>query len=171
MLVRQIRSSLLVLAVLAGVSACSSSGPFPQGSGPEPMLSVERFLQAANTGDLESMARIFGTVEGPILGRVGSPVGCAFRRMGSWVGVSRRCYSWQSVEVRLNTIALILAHDDYRLRSESALPGRRAPTRTVTVDLQRQGRTFEAVPFVVVRAGNGQWLVEEIGLDRVTGAR
>lgn len=169
--VQRTARALLLLPLLMGAAACSSTGPFTQTSGPEPMLSVERFLQAANTRDLESMSRLFGTVDGPILGRVGSPVGCAFRRMGSWVGVSRRCDSWQAVEVRLNTIAQILEHDDYRLRGESSLAGRRAPTRTITVDLERGGRTFEAVPFVVVRSENGQWLVEEVGLDRITGAR
>ena len=35
-------------------------------AGVQPILSVERFLQVANTGDLEAMALIFGTADGPI---------------------------------------------------------------------------------------------------------
>jgi hypothetical protein len=140
-------------------------------AGPQPQLSVERFLQAANTRDLEAMARIFGTSRGPITDRAGSSVGCAFRRMGSWIGLSRRCLSWQQIEVRMNTIAYILRHDDYRMRSESTVAGRAHPTTRVGVDLVQGPERYQDVPFFVVRTSGGQWLVEEIGLERITAAR
>jgi len=140
-------------------------------AGPQPQLSVERFLQAANTRDLEAMARIFGTEDGPIADEAGSTLGCAFRRMGSWIGLSGRCTSWQQIELRMNTIAYILRHDDYRMRSETTVAGRRAPTTRVGVDLEWGRERYQDVPFVVVRAGGGEWMIEEIGLERITGAR
>jgi hypothetical protein len=161
---------LLIGLLLAG-PGCASSGPPAGMAGPEPMLSVERFLQAANTQDFEAMAHIFGTDKGAVARLPGSTFGCAFRRVGSWMRLSTRCVSWQSIEVWMNTIALVLQHDDYRIRSDNPVAGRRSPTRRVMVDLERGGRRFEQVPFVVVRVGEGRWLVEEVGLERVTGAR
>lgn len=164
--------AILVAGVVALSASCASSGPRATGpmAGPEAMLSVERFLQAANTRDLDAMARIFGTEEGPMAERAGSTVGCAFKRMGSWVGLSRRCIRWERIELQMNTIALILQHDDYRIRSESSVAGRRHPTTRVGVDLERGSQRYQDVPFVVVRAPDGRWLIEEVGLDRITAA-
>jgi hypothetical protein len=133
-------------------------------AGIAPILSVERFLQAANTGDLESMARIFGTAEGSIADRTGGPLGCAFKRMGSWIGLGDGCLSWSEIELRMNAIAVILQHDDYRVQEESPVPGRQRPTTQVSVDIQRGGEQFADVPFTVVQSADGRWLVEEIGL-------
>lgn len=163
--------SLLVAAFVLLASGCATSGPAGAEPGPEPVLSVERFLQAANERDLETMAYLFGTDDGPVAGRTGSPVGCAFRRMGSWIGLAGRCASWQNIELQMNTIALILEHDDYRIGSESRVPGRRSATSRVMVDVERDGREYRDVPFVVVRAGAGEWLIEEVGLERITGGR
>lgn len=165
------RPLLLVGVALLLVSGCASGPPTPSGPAPgvAPMLSVERFLQAANAEDLHTMARIFGTERGSMADNTGSPIGCAFKRMGSWVGISRRCNNWQELELRMNAIALILRHDDYRVRSESAVPGRTSPTTRIGVDLDRGNERFPDVPFVVVQSRDGRWLVEEIGLQRVTG--
>lgn len=132
------------------------------------MLSVERFLQASNTRDLDSMARIFGTANGPIADQTGSPVGCTFRRLGSWFGMGQRCLSWTEIEVRMDAIAQILRHDDYRIREESQVAGRRHPTTRIGVDLTRGSSRYDNVPFVVVQASGGRWLLEEIGLERLT---
>jgi len=140
-------------------------------AGPQPQLSVERFLQAANTRDLEAMSRIFGTSKGPIADRAGSTLGCAFKRMGSWMRLSRRCISWQEIEVRMNTIAYILRHDDYRMRSETRVAGRRSPTTRVGVDLVVGRQEHLNIPFVVVQTSGGQWLIEEIGLETITASR
>lgn len=133
-----------------------------------PALSVERFLQAANSGDLQSMSRIFGTADGPIADQTGSTFGCAFKRMGSWFGLADRCLSRQEMELRLNAIAQILRHDDYRIMRESEVAGRRYRTSRVGVDIHQGNSRFEDVPFLVVRAPDGRWLVEEIGLERIT---
>lgn len=138
-------------------------------AGVAPMLSVERFLQAANTQDLDTMARIFGTYNGPV-GDTGSTFGCAFRRMGSWIGVTQRCLTRVDVELRMNALALILRHDDYRILSERPVPGRVHPTSRVGVTLVRGNRTVDDVPFLVVRSRSGRWLVEEIDLERITRA-
>jgi hypothetical protein len=165
----------LLLAGLALAPAACASAPPQTGqarmAGVAPMLTVERFLQAANTGDLEAMARIFGTDRGALAERTGGGLSCAFRRLGSWIRLSNRCVSWQEIEVRMHTIAVILAHDDFRVRSESNVPGRRSPTTRIGVDLEQAGLTVPDVPFVVVRAGDGRWLVEEIGLERITAGR
>jgi hypothetical protein len=168
------RRILACAALLSlGIAACATSqtSRSDRMAGLAPMLSVERFLQAVNTHDLEAMAQIFGTASGPIADQAGSAVGCAFRRMGSWVGLGRRCVAWREIELRMDAISMILRHDDYRIRGESNVAGRRHPTTRVGVDLVQGSERFENVPFVVVETPGGRWLLEEIGLERVTGAR
>ena len=50
---------------------------------------------------------------------------------------------------------------------EQQVAGRDNPTMQVMVDITRGGNTVRNVPFVVVRSGDGQWLVEEVDLERV----
>jgi hypothetical protein len=137
----------------------------------QPMVSVERFLLAANTRDLDAMAGLFGTANGPISSKSGSPLSCTFRRMGSWVGASQVCTTWQDIELRMNAIAEILRHDDYRMVSERQVAGRTASTIRVGVDLHRGSRRYRDVAFLAVRQSSGRWLIEEIDLEAVTGAR
>ncbi len=133
-----------------------------------PTLSVERFLQSANSRDLHSMARMFGTADGPIID-TGGPVGCAFKRVGSWIGLGERCMTIQEVELQMDAIAMILRHDDYTVVSEQAVAGRKNPTSRVGVDLWVNGEEKTDVPFFVVKTSRGQWLVEEIDLTKITG--
>jgi hypothetical protein len=168
-----LRTSVLGLlsAILPLASVgCASSGSSPEVAGAQPQVSVERFLEAANTRDLDAMARIFGTEAGPIADQTGSGLGCAFRRVGSWLRISNRCTSWQDIEVRMNTIAYILRHDRYQLRSESTVAGREARTIRVGVDLEWGRESHADVPFVVVQSRGGRWLVQEIGLERITSS-
>lgn len=137
-------------------------------AGIAPALSVERFLRATNARDLHGMARIFGTEKGPYI-ETGGPVGCAFKKLGSWIGIGQRCSTIQEVELRMDAIAEVLRHDDYALVSESSVPGRVAPTSRIGVDLSIRGRTIPDVPFFVVRSKEGRWLVEQIGLEKITG--
>lgn len=163
-------SAVFAFLVLGFVAGCSTTTTSSGGgiAGLAPMLSVERFLQAANTGDLDAMSRIFGTAEGAIADQSGSTLGCAFKRMGSWIGLGERCVSSQDIELRMNAIALILQHDDYQVRSESSVPGRSRPTTRVGVDIERAGEQITDVPFVVVQTTDGRWLVEQIDLARLT---
>jgi len=136
-----------------------------------PALSVESFLRATNARDLDRMARLFGTSDGPIAD-TGGAFGCMFKRMGSWIAVSERCRSRQEVEIQMNAIALILEHQEYELGSGQRVPGRDYVTSLVPVGMVlADGRQVTGVPFMVVQDGSGQWLIEEIGLDRVTTAR
>ena len=167
-----------LLAVAAAVvalglvgSGCASGGGPGTMAASQPQLSVERFLQAANSRDLDAMARIFGTEQGSVLDTTGSTFGCAFRRMGSWIRISERCTNRQEIELRMDAIAYILRHDRYRISSEATVAGRRAPTTRVVVDLERGAERFTDVPFVTVRTPGGTWMIEEIGLERITAGR
>jgi hypothetical protein len=160
----------LVALVLAIVSTgcATSSQPTPRMAANQPMVSVERFLQAANTGDLEAMGHIFGNASGSIADDMGNTLSCAFKRMGSWVRISQRCVTRQELELRMNVIALVLRHDLYRVRNESQVPGRQRPTVRIGVDIEQGRNRFPDVPFVVVQARDGRWLVEQIDLQRIT---
>ena len=132
----------------------------------EPQLSVERFLQAANARDLETMGRLFGTADGP-MGDTGSTVGCAFKKIGSWFG-GEPCRTLQELELRMDAIASILRHQDYAVTQQQMVAGRMHPTTRVLVDLVMDGeRVVRSVPFVVVHGSGGRWLVQEIDLQRV----
>jgi hypothetical protein len=163
-------AGLLLILAAAGCASPGSSGPVAIAA-EQPVVSVERFLLAANTRDLDAMAALFGNADGPISSSSGSAVSCVFRRMGSWVGMSRACTSWQEIELRMNAIAEIIRHDDYRMVSENAVAGRTASTIRVGVDLHRGTLRYRDVAFVAVRQSSGRWLIQEIDLEAVTGAR
>lgn len=166
--VRAARWAVLAFAVsLAGCTTVVQQGP---GAGLVAQLSLERFLQATNERDLEGMARIFGTESGPSWD-TGSTFGCAFKKIGSWFG-GQSCVKRRDVEVRMDAIARIVQHQDYRVVREESVAGRMNRATRIYVDLTINGQVVTGVPFVVVRSGSGQWLVEEIALERImTGAR
>lgn len=144
----RLRAGMLLLALTAA-SACTTQRVDPLRTsdpmaGMAPMLSVERFLQAANAQDLDAMVRLFGTHAGPIRGE-------------------RR-----ELELRMSAIARVLQHDDYRVVGQRSEPGRQHPTTRVAVTLTQGRRVVPEVPFLVVRTADGQWLVEEIDLERIT---
>lgn len=133
-------------------------------------LSVERFLQAANQRDVEAMGRLFGTHDGSAM-ETGGTFGCMFKKIGSWFGGSP-CVKRQEVEIRMDAIASILQHRDYRIVDERRVAGRTAPTTQVTVNMTTvQGVNVQSVPFEVVRTGEGRWLVQRVDLERVMAAR
>lgn len=135
-----------------------------------PIMSVERFLQAANVRDLDGMSRLFGTVDGPVA-ETGGTIGCGFKKLGSWFGIGERCETRQEVEIRMDMIAEIIRHEDYTIVSEVPVAGRLGPSSRIGVNMRVNGRDIDDVPFIVVRTGEGRWLVEEIGLTRITGGR
>ena len=160
---RHARSVLLVLlaASAAGCTTVVRQGP---GAGVVAQLSLERFLQATNARDLEAMGRLFGTQSGPAWD-TGSAFGCAFKKIGSWFGGSP-CVQKRDVEVRMDAIAQVLRHEDYRVVREETVAGRMNDATRIYVDLTVNGLTVSEVPFVMVRTGGGQWLVEEIDLQK-----
>ena len=144
---------LVALAMLT--SSCTTT-VVQQGGGANgelaavaPMLSVERFLQAVNANDYQSMSRLFGTVDGP------------FRGNGNAT----------DIEIQMATIAEILRHSDYRIVSEARAPGYEVPTNRIGVNLTIGQRVYPDVPFMVVQTREGRWMIQEIGLENVTGGR
>ena len=137
---------LFVLLMSAG--ACTSQTVVNQSQLPvAPSLTVERFLQAANTRDLETMSRLFGNNDGPI-GDSGSR---------------------EEVELRMNVIAEILQHDDYVIVSERVVPGAEVPSNRIGVDLTLpQGLTVQDVGFTVVLESPNRWLINVIELVKIT---
>ena len=133
----------------------------------EPVRVVAEFLDAAKRRDHAAMAARFGTGDGPI-GDRGSAVGCAFRRMGSWIGLGEPCLTASEVELRMDVIAGILAHESYRVGAEDGVVGRGRPAARVEVEVVTGGRGV-VVPFVVIQADDGRWLVEEVGLGGLVG--
>jgi hypothetical protein len=130
---------------------------------------VERFLQAANARDIEAMGRSFGTTDGAAWD-TGGTFGCAFKKIGSWFG-GQSCVKRHDVEIRMEAIASVLRHEDYRVTREESVPGRLDVATRVWVDLTVQGARVADVPFVVVRSADA-WLVEQVDLARVmVGAR
>ena len=160
---------LMLAFVMSSTVACATQTvPIRRDMGMGPALSVESFLQAANSEDFYQMASLFGTADGPIAD-TGSPLGCMFKKMGSWIGLGDSCINYQEVELRMHAIASMLKHDDYRLGGDQRVAGRENPTTQIPVNLTRGRDEFAGVPFTVVQAGNGGWLIEEIGLEVMTG--
>jgi hypothetical protein len=163
----EMRRMLLLAVPLLGGGCTTQMISSGEMASVAPVLSVERFLQSANEGDLHSMARLFGTAKGPII-ETGGTLSCGFKKLGSWFGLGTRCETLQEVEIRMDAIAQIIRHEDYIVVSEANVPGRINPTTRIGVDMRVEGRDITDVPFVVVRTDEGRWLVEEIGLTRIT---
>jgi hypothetical protein len=144
-LARFVRAAAM-FATLA-LSACvtrTAAPPSREMAGMLPVLSVERFLQAANARDFEAMRELFGTHAGPIAGE-------------------RR-----EMELRMAAIAEILKHDDYKITGDQREPGREFPTTRVMVTLTKGTHQIPEVPFLVVQTDKGGWLVEQVDLEKVT---
>jgi hypothetical protein len=109
------------------------------------MLAVERFLSAVNTDDLDTMSRLFGTREGAILQR------------DARAEVERRMYA----------LASILKHKNYAVEGEGIVPGRLGEAVQYSV-LLSIGERDVSVPFILVQTRNDGWLIEQIGIERIT---
>ncbi len=163
-------SHLALLAVAIVPAACTTQVMQPAAAAAvAPQLSVERFLQAANSRDLHGMGRLFGTPDGPVM-ETGSSFGCMFKKIGSWFG-GAACTTRQDVEIRMDAISSILRHENYRIVREEMVAGRDIPTTRVVVTLTINGQSVHDVPFLVVQASGGRWLVQEVGLERVMTGR
>lgn len=127
---------------------------------------MEEFLEAANSGDLDALARTFGTARGPIAD-TGGTLGCGLRRFASWLAMADPCLSRQEVELRMHTIARVLRHDGYHVVSEESVPGRARPATRVAVEIRRGAQIYRDIGFLVVRASDG-WLVEAVELEKLT---
>lgn len=170
-----LRTRIILWLPLLALAACAGSGPHPAagpqpGSDPslEPARVVAAFLDAANRRDHAAMASRFGTAAGPI-GDRGGTVGCALRRAASWIGLGDPCLTAREVELRMDLVAAILAHRSYRIRGQAAVAGRSRPATRIEVELDTVTTPDVPVPFVLIQADDGAWLVEEVALERLTG--
>jgi glutaredoxin 2 len=109
-------------------------------------LVIEQFLRAVNASDLDTMARLFGTKEGPIV----------------------RLYDSKQVEDRMFVIARVLRHEDYTILRQEVVPGRREEATRVLVRMTIEGRQIE-LPYTLVWSNDRTWYIEQIPLEQVTG--
>ena len=146
----------LLVAVLA-LTACVKEEVIPNrtagvgaSAGVGPSLVIEQFMRALNSEpkDLNTMARLFGTKDGPISSR--DPKA--------------------QVEQRMFAIATVLRHEDYEVVREQQVPGRLGEATQLIVRI-KSGKNTDTVPFTMVRYKDGAWLVEQIGLDAITNRR
>ena len=146
---RTARSWRLLAALLAlPLFGCAAQTVRAADDGIGPAMVIERFLRAANSNDLDTMANLFGTRDGPIADQG----------------------SRQQVDDRMFVLASLLRHSDYRIESEEIVPGRRDVATQLNVALTiNQDRVV--VPFTLVRSKRGPWLIEIIEVQRITQRR
>jgi hypothetical protein len=140
-----VRSPGLLLGAVAFLCACASSAPALREPGLAPTMTIERFLRAANQNDLDTMAALFGTREGSVA----------------------RSWSRKEIDDRMFLLASLLRHSDYTISAEQIVPGRRDVATQYTVSLVLQQGPVQ-VPFTMVRFGSDQWIIEQIGIERIT---
>lgn len=140
----------LCVALAAGLLAsCTTRTTVqPTDTALAPAMVVERFLRAANSNDLDTMGRLFGTREGP------------------WAPT----VSKKEADDRLFVIASVLRHTDYQVVGEQIVPGRREEATQLVVRLVQGEQRYE-VPFTLVRSKKDGWLVEVVPLDLLTNRR
>ena len=144
---RTIKTASVALAFLLSTAACVKQ-EIRAGSNVGSSLVVEQFLRAANGKDLAGMARLFGTKDGPVVGR----------------------WPKDEVEKRMYVISTELKHEDFAVTAEQIVPGRGDGATKLTVKLRKEGKDYN-VPFTLVRYKETSWLVEQIGLDVITAPR
>lgn len=138
----------MVLAAASLASCTSRTVVQPTDNALAPAMVVERFLRAANSNDLDTMGRLFGTRDGP------------------WAPTVSR----KEADDRLFVIASVLRHTDYQVVGEQIVPGRRDEATQLVVRLI-QGQQRYDVPFTLVRSKKDGWLVEVVPLDLLTNRR
>jgi hypothetical protein len=144
---RSIKAATVALAFAVAASACAKQ-VVSSGSTVGSSLVVEQFMRAANAKDLDAMARMFGTTEGPVFGR----------------------WPKDEIEKRMYVISTELKHEDFAVTAEQIVPGRGTDATKLTVKIRKDGKDYN-VPFTLVRYKDTRWLVEQIGIDVITAPR
>lgn len=143
---------LTAMVLLASAAGCGGGGGGgtgqPAALAPGPPLTVERFLQAANANDLETMSELFGTRDRTIVELDGR----------------------SKAEQRMYVLASVLRHDDFAFRGRRAVPGRMNDATELLVELTRGDHTA-VVPHLVVRRRDGGWIIENIDVTPITNRR
>lgn len=137
-----------VLSLVAAACGGPSRAAPPASEGPAPQLVVERFLQAANINDLQTMTSLFGTADKTI------------DQLEAPAMAQRRMY----------VLASLLRHDDFAIQGQRIVPGRMEDATEVLVRI-RKGEKQVTVPHLVVRTRRGGWIIEKIEVERLTQTR
>jgi hypothetical protein len=163
------RTAIALVILTVGWGCTTRSFSSNQFAAVAPGLSVERFLQAANTRDLAGMARLFGTASGPI-GDTGSTFGCFWKKIGTALG-GQSCEQWSDIELRMDAIAEILRHQDYQFSTERAVAGTSDQMTRIGVDMSFDGeRMVRDVGFTVVLGSGDRWFIQVIELEKITSS-
>jgi hypothetical protein len=141
-----------VPVALFSAVACGGGGSAPA-NGPTPSadsevatsLVVDQFMRAANSNDLDTMARLFGTRTGSILKR--DPK--------------------DQVDKQMFALASLLRHDSYEIVRRDIVPGRREEATQLVVRMKVGPRQVD-VPYTLVYSMDRNWLVEIIDLTPLT---
>lgn len=140
---------LLVVTGLLALTGCGGSPP-PANVTPAPLrpdATVEMFLAASDSNDLDRMASLWGDEDGP-------------SNVSNKIALEERTQ-------RLQIIQRLLRHEQRRLvLGDTALPGRSVVTAHLT-----QGTRRFTVPFTCIRMRSGGWLIREIGLEAAMPSR
>jgi len=146
---RSIRTVALVMAFAALAAACVKQQQVVSPAGSVgPALLVEQFLRASNARDLNAMARLFGTREGPVAGK----------------------WPQDEIEKRMFVIATELMHEDFSVVGEQMVPGRGSDATRLMVRVKKASGEYN-VPFTLVRYKESNWLIEQIGIEVITSPR
>lgn len=136
---------LLCLLILAACGGGQQSSALPASDSPGPALVVERFLQAANANDLETMSQLFGTPDRTIVQLDGR----------------------RQAEERMYVLASLLRHSDWSIEGQRTVPGRMTEATELVVRIRR-GPREAVVPIRVVRRSGGGWIIERIDVEPLT---
>jgi hypothetical protein len=138
------RNAVVLVSVVV-LAACGGRDAVPAMDSPGPALVVERFLQAANMNDLQTMTQLFGRSNRTI----------------------DQLESRERAETRMQVLASLLRHEDYTIQGQRAVPGRINDATELLVELKFPDRTV-VVPHLVVRRRSGGWIIERIDIEVLT---
>ncbi|MGE5758791.1 MAG: hypothetical protein ACM37V_00370 [Gemmatimonadota bacterium] len=133
---------LAVLLTALGV-ACGGGGSRSQVPAPATMNdALSRFLEAAQTRDIQKMGQLWGTARGPAV---------------EWMPDS-------TLQMRLTVVQRYLGANGYRVvEGPLAVPGH-ADRRLFRVELQR-AQCVHVQPIELIQARRGGWLVYDVHLE------
>jgi hypothetical protein len=108
----------------------------------DPEVTVTRFMSAVQANDVVTMGQLWGTSDGPAIGRMDRT----------------------ELEMRLTVMQRYLRHDEYEILPGLATVRLDDRERAFRVQLTRAG-CVHAVPFELVQVGGG-WLVSNIDVTQ-----
>src|SRR5919106_4545130 len=98
----RIRPAIVLVVGIVVLPACGTkpAPPTPAAQAPQtafaPTMTIERFMRAVNQKDFNTMARLFGTREGPVT----------------------RTWNAKEVDERMRLLAEVMRHNDYKIGQE-----------------------------------------------------